>query len=137
MNIGLFWSNIRNIFWSIYTQNKWGVSVHLTGIGGDHVIGKMVHNVPFAFGDQTLLQTVCVAPIKELCLLGLDFLKATDCVLALASDILEIAGNVFTIKVAASSEFSSLETKCSQKNSNTTKHCAQQAHDIYLILVSY
>ena len=91
-------------FRSIYTPNEWGVSVRLTGIGGEHVMGKMVHNVPFTFGDQTFLHTVCVAPIKELCLLGLDFLKATGCVLDLANDILEIAGDVFPIKVAASPE---------------------------------
>ena len=65
-------------------------------------MGKMVHNVPFTFGDQTFLHIVCVAPIKELCLLGLDFFKATGCVFDLANDILEIAGNVFPIKVAAS-----------------------------------
>ena len=59
-------------------------------------IGKMVHNVPFTFGDPTYLHTVYVAQIKELCLLGLVFLKATGCVLDLASDILEIAGNVFS-----------------------------------------
>ena len=91
-------------FRSIYTPNEWGVSVRLTDIGGEHVMGKMVHNVPFTFGDQTFLHTVCVAPIKELCLWGLDFLKATGCVLDLANDILEIAGDVFPIKVAASPE---------------------------------
>ena len=89
-------------FRSIYTPNEWGVSVRLTGIGGEHDMGKMVHNVPFTFGDQTFLHTVCVAQIKELCLLGLDFLKATGCVLDLANDILEIAGDIFPIKVAAS-----------------------------------
>ena len=60
----------------------------------------MVHNVPFKFGDQTFLYKVCVAPIKELCLLGLDFLKETSFVFDLSSDILKISGNVFTIKVA-------------------------------------
>ena len=58
-------------------------------------MGKLVHNVHFAFGDQTLLQMSFVAQ-KKLWLLGLDFLKATGCVLDLASDILEIAGNVFS-----------------------------------------
>ena len=51
-------------------------------------MSKMVHNVPFTFGDQTFLHTVFVAPIKELCLLGLDFLKTTGCVLDLTNDIL-------------------------------------------------
>ena len=43
-----------------------GVSVR-----GEHVMGKMIHNVLFTFGDQTLhpyllfLHTVCDAPIKN------------------------------------------------------------------------
>ena len=53
-------------FRSIYTPNEWGVSVRLTGIGGEHVMGKMVHNVPFTFEDQTFLHTVCVAPMTFL-----------------------------------------------------------------------
>ena len=48
---------------------------------------KMVQNVPFTFGDQTFLHIDCVAPIKDLCLLGLDFLKVTGCVLDIANDI--------------------------------------------------
>ena len=64
----------------------------------------MVHNVPFKFGDQTFLYKVCVAQIKELCLFGLTFLKETSCVFDLASDILKISGNVFTIKVAVLSK---------------------------------
>ena len=93
-------------FRSIGAPSEWGVSFR-----GEHVMGKMIHNVLFTFGDQTLhpyllfLHTVCVAPIKK-CLCGLDFLKAIGCVLDLASYILEIAGNVFHIKVAASPELS-------------------------------
>ena len=52
-------------------------------------MGKMVHNVPLlTFGGQNFLYLVCVAPINELCLLGLDFLKTMGCVLDLANDIL-------------------------------------------------
>ena len=91
-------------FLSICKSNEWGVSVRLTDIAEERVMCKMVHNVPLTFGDQTFLQSVCVAPINELCLLGLDFLKATGCVLDLASDILKITGSVFLIKVAASPE---------------------------------
>ena len=52
-------------FRSIGTPSEWGVSVR-----GEHAMGKMIHNVLFTFGDQTLhpyllfLHTVCVAPIK-------------------------------------------------------------------------
>ena len=92
----------KKYFQSIYTSNKWGVSLHLTGIGGEHVISKIMHNVPFTFGDQTFQRTVFVAPIKELCLIGVDLLKAPGCVLVLTSDILKIAGNDSPIKVAAS-----------------------------------
>ena len=70
-------------------------------------MGKMAYYVPFTFEDQTFLHTVSVALIKELCILSLDFLKATGCVIDLVIDILKRARNVPPpppIKVAASAE---------------------------------
>ena len=47
----------------------------LTGIGSDPVHGRIVYNVPITVGTQTFLHTVCFAPVKDACLLGLDFIQ--------------------------------------------------------------
>lgn len=61
-------------FRSILSPGKLGQKCILSGIGSDAVHGQIVHNVPITVGTQTFLHTVCVAPIKDQCLLGLDFL---------------------------------------------------------------
>ena len=81
-------------FRSVFTPQDFGPVCVLTGIGTDPVHGQLVHNVPITVGTQTFLHTVCVAPISDQCLLGLDFLKVTGSVLDLANDVLEIDGNV-------------------------------------------
>ena len=63
----------------------------LTGIGEEPVHSQLVHNFPINVGTQTFLHTVCVAPIKDKCLLGLDFLTATGCKLDLGKNCLKIA----------------------------------------------
>ena len=70
-------------------------------------MGKMAYYVPFTFEDRTFLHTVSVASIKELCILSLDFLKATGCVIDLSltfSRELEMFPPPPPIKVAASAE---------------------------------
>ncbi|MEW8187006.1 MAG: reverse transcriptase domain-containing protein, partial [Candidatus Thiodiazotropha endolucinida] len=90
-------------FRSVFTPQDFGPVCVLTGIGTDPVHGQLVHNVPITVGTQTFLHTVCVAPISDQCLLGLDFLKVTGSVLDLANDVLEIDGNVIPVNVTLSS----------------------------------
>ena len=45
----------------------------LTGTGADPVYGRIVYNVPITVETQTFLYTICFAPVKDDCLLGLDF----------------------------------------------------------------
>ena len=63
--------------------------------------GYLVPNVPITVGSQTFLHTVCVAPIKDICLLGLDFLKATGSQLGLGQDVLRICGDAVPLKISA------------------------------------
>lgn len=89
-------------FHSIYNSHEYGPICVLTGIGTDPVYGQIVYNVPITVGTQTYLHTVCVAPIQDLCLLGLDFLKASSSKINLADDMLEIDGNAIPINVLQS-----------------------------------
>ena len=73
----------------------------LTGIGTDPVQGYLVPNVPITVGTQTFLHTVCVAPIKDTFLLGLDFLKATGSQLDLGHDVLRICGDTVPLTISA------------------------------------
>ena len=81
-------------------QNIWQVCV-LTGIGADPVQGYLVPNVPITVGSQTSLHTVCVAPVKDICLLGLDSLKDTGSQLVLGQDVLRICGDDVPLKISA------------------------------------
>ena len=73
----------------------------LTGIGTDPVQGYLVPNVPITVGTQTFLHTVCVAPIKDTFLLGLDFLKATGSQLDIGHDVLRICGDTVPLAISA------------------------------------
>ena len=66
----------------------------LSGIGTNPVHGRLVHNVPITVGSQTLLHTVCAAPIKDVCLLGLDFMIATGIILNLSQNTLTVNNEV-------------------------------------------
>ena len=61
-----------NYFRSICAPHYEGQICVLTGIGADPEQGYLVPNVPITVGSQIFLHTVCVAPIKDICLLGLD-----------------------------------------------------------------
>ena len=52
--------------------------------------------------SQTFLHTVCVAPIKDKCLLGLDFLTATGCKLDLVKNCLKVSGERVPVKLEKS-----------------------------------
>ena len=64
----------ENLFSKIFRPRNFGPMCVLTGIGEEPVHGQLVHNFPINIGTQTFLHTVCVAPIKDTCLLGLDSL---------------------------------------------------------------
>ena len=76
-----------------------GPTCVLKGIGSDPVHGRIVHNVPITVGMQTFLHTVCVAPVKDTCLLGLDFMVATASVLDLGNEILKIDQDIIPVSV--------------------------------------
>ena len=61
-----------------------------------------MHNFPITVGSQTFLHTVCIAPIKDSCLLGLDFLTATGCKLDLAGNHLYIDGERVPVHIKKS-----------------------------------
>ncbi|MCG8044069.1 MAG: hypothetical protein JAY66_00010, partial [Candidatus Thiodiazotropha taylori] len=84
---------------SVFEPENLGPVCILSGIGADPVHGRLVHNVPITVGMQTFLHTVCAAPIKDVCLLGLDFLIATGTVLDLNRHILTVKDDVVPVKV--------------------------------------
>ena len=79
----------ESLFSKTFRPKDFGPVCVLTGIGEEPVHGQLVHNFPINVGSQTFLHTVCVAPIKDKCLLGLDFLTATGCKLDLAKNVLK------------------------------------------------
>ena len=92
----------EDYFLSISFKGELGPSCILTGISDEPVTGQIIHNVPITVGGQTFLLSVCVAPINDLCLLGLDFLKATGSIIDLGNDILDIGGDRVPIKTVKS-----------------------------------
>ena len=71
----------------------------LSGIGTNSVHGRLVHNVPITVGSHTFLHTICAAPIKDVCLLGLDFMIATGTILNLSQNTLTVNNEVVPIRV--------------------------------------
>ena len=71
----------------------------LSGIGTNPVNGRLVHNVPITVGSQTVLHTVCAVPIKDVCLLGLDFMIATGTILNLSQNTLTVNNEFVPIRV--------------------------------------
>lgn len=95
---------VREDYFKIISfQGKLGPTCILTGISEDPLSGQIIHNVPITIGSQTFLHSVCVAPINDVCLLGLDFLKATGSIIDLSNDILDIEGEKVPIKTVKSS----------------------------------
>ena len=88
----------------LYSQDQLGPICVLTGIGSDPVQGRIVHNVPITVGTQTFLHTVCFAPVRDACLLGLDFLTATSSVLDLGNETLTIGEDIVPVSVTMTAE---------------------------------
>ena len=92
----------EDYFKTISFQGELGPTCILTGISEDPLSGQIIHNVPITIGTQTFLHSVCVAPINDLCLLGLDFLKVTESIIDLSNDMLDIEGEKVPIKTVNS-----------------------------------
>ena len=84
---------------SVFQPADFGPVCVLSGIGTDPVHGRFVHDVPISVGTQIFLHTVCVAPIKDTCLLGLDFMIATGCILNLSQHALTVDDETIPINV--------------------------------------
>ena len=89
----------EDFFKSAFHPLDFGPVCVLSGIGTDPVHGRLVHNVPISVGTQTFLHTVCVAPIKDICLLGLDFMIATGCILNLSERTLTVDDETIPVTV--------------------------------------
>ena len=92
----------RELFSKIFEPRDFGPVCVLTGIGENPMHGQLVHNFPINVGSQTFLHTVCVASIKDECLLGLDFLTATGCKLDLVKNCLKVSGERVPVHIEKS-----------------------------------
>ena len=92
----------RDLFSVIFQPREFGPVCVPTGIGEEPMHGQLVHNFPIKVGSQTFLHTVCVASIKDKCLLGLDFLTATGCKLDLVKNYLKVSGERVPVKLEKS-----------------------------------
>ena len=81
----------------IYSPKHLGPVCVLRGIGADQ--GRIRYNVSITVGTQTFLHTVCVAPVKDACLLGLDFTKATYSILDLGNETLTVGEDTVPVNV--------------------------------------
>ena len=60
--------------------------------------------MPITVGTQTFLHRVCFAPVKDACLLGLDFLRATASVLDLGNNKLTIGPDIIPVNVSEAAD---------------------------------
>ena len=77
--------------------------------------GQLVYNFPINVGTQTFLHIVCVALIKDKCLLWLDFLKATGCILDLEKNYLKISGERVPVHIEKSPVLQISQVKVSRR----------------------
>ena len=61
--------------------------------------GRLVHNGTITVGTQTFLHTVCAAPIRDNCLLGLDYMIATGTILNLSQHTRTVDDEIIPISV--------------------------------------
>ena len=87
----------EELFTSTCGHLRYGPTCVLSGIGEDKVHGHFVDNVPITIG--TITYTVCVAPISDDFILGLDFLKSTGSVINLANNTVMLGNEVIPASI--------------------------------------
>ena len=88
----------------VHDPNQIGTVFMLTEIGAEPIQGLIVYNVPTTVRTQTFLHIVCFVPVKDACLLGLDFLQATASVLDLGNKKLTIGQDIIPVNVSVAAE---------------------------------
>ena len=88
-----------SLFRRIFGERDCSSKCILHGIGNDPVTGHLIDNIPISIGQFTYTHRVCIAPIKEDCILGLDFLKEYDAVVDLARNNLLLHDQVIPLEL--------------------------------------
>jgi hypothetical protein len=105
----------ENIFREVFGHRQNTDNCILHGIGTEPIKGQLVENVPISVGQYTYMQRICVAPVNDQVILGLDFLKEHGAIIDLSRDIMFISGEEIPLEVTDGS-FTTSKVKVSKRS---------------------
>ncbi|MES9879356.1 MAG: pol polyprotein, partial [Sedimenticola sp.] len=76
-----------------------GQTVLLKGLSDTPIHGQFFNGLNIRIGHQNYKWKVCVAPMTDNCILGIDFLKAHSCLVDLGKNLLSIGGQHIPAKL--------------------------------------